>query len=269
MLERSKFLVIAVCMMFAISAGCLVMPGSDPEPIEDLEIPAAGLQLWLMADKGVTTDSSGKLIQWKDQSRQGNNAVIATESAPVLVEDAFDTYSAIRFDGTTFARVPHSDGLNAGDAFTFIAVHRNANDGRLAQKKTEASGTQDDAWFVNATQGLGVAGVFQAGGQCLFPDGDTVHVQSNVFSVSEDKLEIYGSGELLVSLTGVKAQNHNGDDLFIGIRDRASSPLPWKGDLYEIVIYNRALTDEERQEIEQYLFDKYGMEGSVEEPAML
>ena len=48
-----------------------------------------GLQLWLKADAGVTTNAAGGVTQWTDQSPNGNNAVQTSDvSAPQFVAGA-------------------------------------------------------------------------------------------------------------------------------------------------------------------------------------
>lgn len=257
-------LMVAV-MLVSFSVGCLaVKVGEDngapiDDPIEEPIIPYDGLQLWLMADKGVTENQSSALALWKDQSSQKNDAVIEIETAPKVVKNAFGFHSGIRFDETAFIRIPHSDGLNAGEGFTLFLVHRNTSGNRLAQKKSAHTGTGEDAWFVVATQGLAVSGVYRKGAS-LFPEGGTVYLQTSVFDASTGTIKTYSSGELRATLNDVCAQVPNEDDLYVGKRNYpGANELPWSGDLFELIIYNATLTEDSRVEVEQYLIDKYGL----------
>src|SRR6185369_17071403 len=59
-----------------------------------------GLQLWLKADAGITTNASGGVIQWNDQTANGNNALQITDSqAPLFVPAALNNKPVLRFDG--------------------------------------------------------------------------------------------------------------------------------------------------------------------------
>jgi len=67
-------------------------------------LPAIGsgtLQLWLRADAGVITNNGGQIIQWDDQSGNGNNAGQAnTNLQPSLIADTgLGGQPAVRFNG--------------------------------------------------------------------------------------------------------------------------------------------------------------------------
>jgi hypothetical protein len=64
-----------------------------------------------------------------------------------------------------------------------------------------------------------------------------------------------GSGDISVTPTD------SGDPLLIGTRGDQFTRM--MGDIAEIVIYNRGLTEEERNQIHDYLRKKYGLGGSA------
>src|SRR5688572_28310994 len=89
------------------------------------------LQLWLRADAGVTTNASGGVIGWADQTTNGNNAAQLSDSAaPLLVNGALNGRPVIRFDSMPhpspdydFLNVPDSESLSfAGDMTTLFVV---------------------------------------------------------------------------------------------------------------------------------------------------
>src|SRR5687767_14514364 len=84
-----------------------------------------GLQLWLRADAGVTTNASGAVTQWTDQTTNANNAVQGTDTAaPLLVNSALNNKPVLRFDGLDdFLDVADSDSLSiTGDMSSFFVV---------------------------------------------------------------------------------------------------------------------------------------------------
>src|SRR5205814_4458415 len=84
-----------------------------------------GLQLWLIADAGVTAGAGGKVTAWQDQSGNGNNASQTTaDQSPLLVNDAINGKPVLRFDGIDdFLQVADSDSVSiAGDITTFFVV---------------------------------------------------------------------------------------------------------------------------------------------------
>ena len=60
----------------------------------------SGLQLWLKADAGVTTNSSGLVSAWADQSPLGNTATQSdTTKSPTLVPNALNGRAVLSFPG--------------------------------------------------------------------------------------------------------------------------------------------------------------------------
>src|SRR2546425_7339765 len=85
-----------------------------------------GLQLWLKADAGVTTNAAGGVMQWDDQSGMANNAAQADENlSPTLVNGAINNRPVLRFNGlTNYLEVADSDSVSiSGDITTFFVVN--------------------------------------------------------------------------------------------------------------------------------------------------
>ncbi len=62
-----------------------------------------GLAFWVRADTGVTTNASGNVTEWADQSGRANHAVAADATAPqfVAVESELNSHPTLRFNGTS------------------------------------------------------------------------------------------------------------------------------------------------------------------------
>src|ERR1043166_6331903 len=83
------------------------------------------LQLWLKADAGVSTNASGGVTAWADQSGNANNAAQPNGAqAPAFVANALNAKPVLRFDGADdFLDVPDSDSLSfTGDMASFFVV---------------------------------------------------------------------------------------------------------------------------------------------------
>jgi hypothetical protein len=64
-------------------------------------IPTTGLALWVRGDAGVTTDTSGNVSLWADQSSQHNDLSQTTASLrPQWVESGINGLPLLRFDGS-------------------------------------------------------------------------------------------------------------------------------------------------------------------------
>ena len=60
----------------------------------------SGLRLWLLSDRGITSNSSGAISQWNDQSGLGNTAAHGSaQRQPSLLMNAVNGRPAIKFDG--------------------------------------------------------------------------------------------------------------------------------------------------------------------------
>src|SRR5687768_18263150 len=77
-----------------------------------------GLALWLRADAGVTTNETGLVLQWDDQSGNLNHAFQPTElQMPLFVANAVSNKPVLRFDGSAnagehdYLNIPHAESL--------------------------------------------------------------------------------------------------------------------------------------------------------------
>ncbi len=81
-----------------------------------------GLNLWLGADTGVTTDATGNVSAWLDQSGSGHNAMQAdSNSMPNLISNSINGQPALSFNGSSDWLAFESQLLTS-QQFTIIAV---------------------------------------------------------------------------------------------------------------------------------------------------
>jgi hypothetical protein len=234
---------------------------------------STGMVLWLEADTGIQMESVNGIATaaWKDQSGQGNDAtqsVVQNGSiaAPTSVSNAVNGHSVIHFSGAQQqclnVSLPSLGASNAGDIFVVV---RQSPDGSVSGDPvpglwqfgphgtflSDKNGVSDD--FLSQTQFNGKAPVsftafnlYNATASGTYwkdsLNGATVVVtNSNPFSSSSggqigrafDNLESGGFGSV------------NG-----GYFD---------GDIAEIVVYNRVLSDQERLAVGQYFASKYAL----------
>jgi len=224
-----------------------------------------GVQLWLRADRGIETED-GKVTVWEDQSPAQNHAVSESGGRPRSVPNAINGMPVVRFDGaTTYLRVSHREELNTNSGLTVFVVYSHQSGFRLMQKKDNASGSQDDAWFVMPLGGLSVSGKLENG--ALFERGQMYHLQTDVYDVNRGQIGIYSNGMLVAEVADIMHQMSNSDDVYIGKRHRpGSTEGHLDGDIAEIIIFNRTLSQGEREKVERYLQEKYGFsKGAADE----
>ena len=226
-----------------------------------------GLQLWLKADAGTSVGGSGGVTQWADQSGNGNHAVQALEGmAPVLTNSAVNGQPALRFDGgDDFLEVADSDSISiTGDITTFFVVRfADFATFRAVWGKTAGAGGNipaptdlytspgsgqlnffrgDGAGFGNVVAGRGfAANSFLLGGVEMA--GTTVRHYYNGL--------LNGSGAITAPVADA-----NGT---LRIGTRGDSFTRMKGEMAEVLIFNRALSAAERHAVEIYLGLKYAV----------
>ncbi len=244
--------------------------------------PQNGLAVWLKADAGVAYDSiTGRVNQWSDQSASGNNAYQGSSgNQPTYVSARTDLNGkpVLRFDGgSSFLDVPDNASLQPANAVTVIAVsqtHGNWQQDIVARALTY---NYYGAWALPPlyTYGLGLQNNnvergylgFGSGASNWQSDlaGSTARAQrmSIATMVYDGTTEnIYDSGALQGSNVVTANLNYDGGqhDLLIGAHTAYWGITGYfYGDMAEVLVYNRALTPAEQQQIEVYLADKYGL----------
>ncbi|HXJ56204.1 MAG TPA: LamG-like jellyroll fold domain-containing protein [Verrucomicrobiae bacterium] len=225
-----------------------------------------GLQLWLRADAGVTVNAANGVTEWDDQSGNANNALQTVDAqAPTRVDNALNNHPVLRFDGQDdFLDVADSDSLSgAGDMSTFFVVKfDDFATFRAVWGKTAANIPAPTDIY--AVPGSGVLRVYRGDGTVnnLASTDSAQALRANTylvlgFDVAGDRLTHYlnnqenGSGP--TTLLAADADN----PLKIGTRNDFVTRL--KGDLAELLIYNRALDATERGSVFDYLQTKYNL----------
>ncbi|HWN95247.1 MAG TPA: LamG-like jellyroll fold domain-containing protein [Methylomirabilota bacterium] len=229
------------------------------------------LRLWLRGDAGVTTNASGGVIQWNDQSTNGNNAVQAVDTqAPLLVANAVNAKPVLRFDGADdYLDVPDSESLSGvGDMASFFVIKFDdfAAFRAVWGKTAGAGGNQPaptDAYVVPAP-GPTVLRVFRGDGTGV-GNSSTDTAQPLVanaylalgFDVEGSTLTHYLNNQPNGSGPASAAVGDGNTALKIGSRTDLFTKL--KGDFAELLIYSRALSPLERSNVFNYLRTKYSL----------
>jgi hypothetical protein len=223
------------------------------------ELPTAGLNLWLKADEGITKDASGFISQWDDQSGNGNHATQATGSAqPKRMNNALNAKPVVRFDGNNdFFSVATASSLIAGtNSFTLFGV-LTRRDGDICNllAYTPPDGSQNVQLYV-AGSGMALWGVdshvfvHSHGTQTNNPqlvaflrDGDTWRSYNDGAQTGPD---VTDSRSLLTPSSPYRLGT-------IG----AATVQFLNGDLAEIILYDRGLSDADRFAVERYINGRY------------
>ena len=246
-------------------------------------IPTAGLQLWLKADAGVDT-LNGTVSRWHDQSGNGNDAVQASASRqPLMLANALNGKPVLRFDGSNdklgFTGTTH---MTQFSLFVVINNHAGVPNNQGNVITFGANRDFDHQWFMGMfpdPDSIGMAGGADPnfGGVSGGRAGLTVHDAWRNLSVvlnqtiwnttvrwnGNDVPMAHGGSNGAISVPLGDATGSGGG---IGGADGVPfGTILAKCDVAEVIVYNVALSDPQRKEIETYLANKYGLVTGVTE----
>jgi hypothetical protein len=217
---------------------------------------ANGLVLWLRAD-----DSTSSGAQWNDQTSNGLNAgQSAPASQPVLDARAINFNYGLQFNGSTFMQIPNS--AMAG-LFPF------GNSPRTMIAVAAKIGTGNSGIF-----GYGSAATYTGNGLYVYNQvpgwyGYANDVNGSATSYPLNRQTIlggtYNNPSAILYLNGLStsSQSYTGwntnatANAYVGGISGGSNI--WNGSIGEVILYNRALTSTEMQQVTSYLGLKYGI----------
>jgi hypothetical protein len=226
----------------------------------------SGLSLWLKADAGVTL-SGADVTAWADQSGNGKNAVGAG-TLPTLQSNAINGLPAIRFNnGYDIGRFVISSSFNLKNSSAFVVVKQLNIDNSYPRFLSFPSLNNLD---YNADDGLCILfnnGVPQlqltSNNNNAFIENE---VANNVFALVSYKIDnsgnmslFYNGGSEATSQNSNMASQNGLGEIYIGQSQSNIGSEGLYGDIAEIVMYNRAVTTIERQQVEAYLNTKYAI----------
>ena len=236
----------------------------------DTAVPVTqGLQLWLKADAGVATNSSGVVTGWADQSGQGNHAAPPADpaKAPTVEMNTLNGKPTLRFGGgTRYLDVANSAGiasLTQDVTILTLVKYDDVSDGlRCPLAKTVGNLAAPFDWY-NAGSGDGRTEFFLGNGLPQYGYlQSTAKSSAGVYNIvggswGKGIIDLYlndfhnGHGAYTVT------PSDGGGPLRIGARADLASQL--KGNLAEVLIYKPALSAADRTAVIAYLRTKYAL----------
>lgn len=227
--------------------------------------PTIGLAAWFKADAGTVVEG-GRIAQWQDQSGHGRHALQPVPgSRPTLAGNTLNGKPVVRFDGvsqvlsfdcpvngltglTIFMVSAASKDLRTNELGFYAALHW----GEFGPWGGVYLGPQQSsvAWRFGSGQ-FGNQPYWErpSAGWTLAvarKDGvrDELFVQGSVVQAPKDRMPSIA---------------HTADTATIGGGSQGRPPVKFfAGDIAEILVFSRALTEAERDAIERYLRAKYG-----------
>ena len=244
-------------------------------------IPASGLVLWLKPDAGLTS-SGTNVTGWADQTSNHNDATPGS-TPPTVVTNSLAGYSAVHFDGSggNYLTVADNPSLEPNN-YTIFAVAKEDSIGSsqfLLCRPYRSTGSfggwtspfASYAAMLDENSSTYLRSYVTTTGGSVDNNGANIYdsTQPHQYSWRYDgaNQQAYYAGNTnsaaSAATTGNIDYSGGSADLVIGLHSstdlRGSASEPLDGDVYEILVYNRALTDIEMQQAGVYLADKYGV----------
>lgn len=237
-------------------------------------VPRTGLSLWLRGEFGPVTSGSN-VTQWSDLSGSSpaNDATQGTGAdQPTLVTDAVNGLSAVSFDGSS-DYLSLASGL--GDLTSGVSIFAVVKPTSTGTATIFTSGNSDPA-DETSIETLNTQGRFNAYNSTT---GSSVTTPTSTFTV--DKFQLFdavhdGSSDAALALNTLSAGSGTVQNLtntsrslnYVGSDNSLGSF--WQGELAELLVYSRVVSDTEKAQIEAYLFARYQLDTttSTQAPVM-
>jgi hypothetical protein len=258
---------IAAC----VDTGCVLESCSGPwrdanglaqDGCESGDVPADGLTLWFMADRGAVTQPDGSVSAWIDQSANGYTATQAVPARRPRLQAQADGLPMISFDGTDdFFELPPGFANFAGASF-FAVVEAEPNTLCAGILHFSNGPDDDDVEFGRHQPNLlyyEVQGTFLNGTGEAFVVGRRFVLSA--VQAPEGSVELRYDGAIdqagSVGLPAAVERRLN----YIGRNAYTEQPalcsMYFHGRIAELLFYPRGLSAGERTRIEAYLHEKW------------
>jgi uncharacterized repeat protein (TIGR02543 family) len=234
-------------------------------------VPLTNLDLWLNADD-IVADSGNNVSRWAYSNANGTVALTQSTVAaqPVLVTDG-NGFKYVSFDGKDdILKKTGFKNYNGKTQLTIMIVSRfrgtdpdsqNQGDKYSALFMPEA-GSWGSIYLSPYTNSVKTRfGVGSSNGVNMYTRPAAVTGFSSTFITKNGATQkIYVNGSAVTTQTNATATlANNAADLILGKGISNSTDYFFTGDIAEVLIYDRALTDDEITAVNQYINNKYSV----------
>lgn len=236
---------------------CLDASNNKSYPAVDLPV-KGGLALWLdAADDTAFSYSSGTSVsQWRDKSSNNFHASQGTVASQPSRSTAQNSRKTVNFDGTNDTVTIPNFTCNSEMS---IFVVSNCGTSLLIEHSTDANSNQGFYFYGG---GNGMIYITRATGSIIFNSNWLSGGYSIASAANSTGLDLltYKNGTQQTIITDGRSSLTNSyitNTLYIG--SRGANSLWSSGPIAEIIIYNRKVTNAERNLIHTYLGQKWGI----------
>jgi len=255
-----------------VDAGCIIeqclVPWRDANGLaedgcEAGDVPADGLTLWFMADRGAVVQPDGSVSAWNDQSRNGYAAIQSVperrpswqsqpDGLPMLSFDGADDYFDLppgfaSFDGSSFFAVVEAEPNDRCAGILHFSNGPDADDVEFGRHRTNL--------LYYEVQGDSIDGT---------TDGFVVGrrlVVSSVQAPMNGNVELRIDGAVDQTKAMILPANVERRINYVGRNAYTEQPVEcsmyFRGRIGELLFYPRGLSAGERSRVEAYLHEKW------------
>jgi prepilin-type N-terminal cleavage/methylation domain-containing protein len=207
---------------------------------------------------------------WKDKSKNTNNAIQATSAnRPTLLTSGINSKPALDFDGSTdYLTITNHSSININTDLTAFAVVNLDIAGSAYGILTKFSGSASERQYGLITYTTpNFAFSYESGNNdafllssSAFSVNTTYLVSATVSAGASPTLNIYQDGQDTPTSTTSTATTSTGSDISIASCGAGYGYIcKLDGKISEILLFSKALSNSEREYIEQYLGYKWGI----------
>jgi hypothetical protein len=224
-------------------------------------IPGTGVALWLIADDAKGGEG-GVISSWTNAQVAGLTAEADPDAGPSVVPNALNGHAVLRFDGQNDMLKTNVDlSPERMPTATVFTVFNTATADAAPLRKLYGN---DNGGYDRAV-GLDDRGGDPAKNYCAFTGSGVTPlfaIKANEFHIGADQFTATDFSNWIDGVATVVKSPAKWDaslpNLYIGNTGTSYSEH-WQGDLAEMIVYARTLSDAERMQVEDYLAKKYGL----------
>lgn len=213
----------------------------------------SGLTFWLDADAPSTIAQATGVSQWSDKSASNNNVVQATGSKqPSYVQNILNGKPVVRFTAASSQTMTTSTNFASPVSVIYVSRQTGGGNSRML------SGLANN-WLLGYWNGCHQQAYFEGWvtSSCGTPASTTSWYIQSVVETGSLSTYYEDGTQIASNANGVAGPNGFSLNGYLGTSEFSN------GDIAEIVVYNRALSTAEREKIEGYLANKWGLMGNL------
>jgi hypothetical protein len=233
----------------------------DAEPPARRALAQASLMRFRADDSQMTTDAAGHVIVWPNRASQIADAKPSTPAqAPLKVETTINgqTKTVLRFNGQSVLETPGSTAPEGGLFVVYRAAENGNTGNRLIGWEDSDVGKHGLGLMLAANGRLHVVMRNNGNSGDIVSDNKSSNFEIVSLNWGRDGAHLHRNGTAAGKANGIKSVSSDPaiSSLHIGGPGSGGAPR-FRGDIAEIRVYDRPLSDTERQNVETELRDTW------------